>query len=327
MRTVIPTLLILAVTAAPAAAQGWAEKMFADGLTHDFGTVPHGAQLYHRFTITNIYAVRMEITGIVPGCGCVTANPSRRILEPRETATLDVTMDARRFTGPKSVTIRVSVGPEYVSTAELKVTANSRADIVFNPGEVTFGAVARGTAATQLMHVEYAGSLPWQVTDVVVAKELPLEAKVEELYRKPGAVGVRLKVTLKAEAAPGSLKEFIYLKTNDAASPLVPVLVEANVLSAVTAVPAQLNVGGVRVGDAHTRRVVVRGSKPFKVLSVDGGPEVTLLGEPAAAPGQVQPLTLKVQAAQAGDFKREVKILTDLQPEPVIVVVEGSGVP
>jgi len=57
MNKALLTLIVVAATATSAPAQGWAEKMFKDGLTHDFGTVPHGAQLFHRFTMTNIYAV------------------------------------------------------------------------------------------------------------------------------------------------------------------------------------------------------------------------------------------------------------------------------
>src|SRR5262249_21615036 len=141
MSKAIVALAVLTLGAAQAPAQGWAEKMFKDGLTHDFGPVPRGAQLFHRFTVTNIYAVRMEITGVKSGCGCVTANAPRRVLEPLESTTLGVSMAARRFTGPKTVSIRVTVGPEFISGAELKVSANSRADVVFNPGQVTFGTV------------------------------------------------------------------------------------------------------------------------------------------------------------------------------------------
>jgi hypothetical protein len=97
--------------------QPWAAKMFKDGLSHDFGSVPRGAQLFHRFTITNIYAVRMEITDVRSGCGCVTAAAATRVLEPRESTTIDVSMDAHRFIGHKTVAIRVSVGPEFISSA------------------------------------------------------------------------------------------------------------------------------------------------------------------------------------------------------------------
>lgn len=118
-------LLLGLVTTNTVSAQAWADKMFKDGLVHDFGVVPKGAQLFHRFTITNIYAVKMEIVNIRSGCGCTSATSSVKVLEPRESATIDVTMDARRFSGPKTVIVYVTVGPEYVSTAEIRVTGNS----------------------------------------------------------------------------------------------------------------------------------------------------------------------------------------------------------
>jgi hypothetical protein len=326
MRKALVSLALVVLTAAPAAAQAWAEKMFKDGLSHDFGTVPRGAELFHRFTLTNIYAVRMEITNVNSGCGCVTATPAKRILEPRESTTIDLTMDARRFTGPKTVTVRVSVGPEYVSTAELKVTANSRADVVFNPGQVNFGSVAQGQAAEQTLDVEYAGTLNWTVSDAVVGKDQPLQATAAEWYRRPGQVGYKVKVTLKADAPVGALREYVYLKTNDPAGATVPVLVEATVQPALTVTPSALNLGAVKAGEALTRRVVLRGGKPFRVLSVEGGDGVAA-ADLAATPAAVQTVTLKCQFGQTGDLKRVLKIKTDLQEAPVVVVVEGSVTP
>src|SRR5262249_49964009 len=149
----ILALVALAVATAGAPAQGWAEKMFKE-LSHDFGTQPRGTQLMHRFTLTNIYAVRMEITEIKSGCGCVTATAGKRVLEPRESTTLEVRMDGRRFAGAKTVGVRVTVGPEFVSSAELRISANCRADVVFNPGEVNFGTVTRGQTPAQTIDVE-----------------------------------------------------------------------------------------------------------------------------------------------------------------------------
>jgi hypothetical protein len=331
MRKALLALSVLALAATLGTAQqgAWAEKMFQGNLTHDFGSVPYGAQLFHRFTITNIYAVRMEITGIKPGCGCVTVEPAKRVLEPRESTTIDVRMDARRFKGPKTVGIRVSVGPDFISSAELKVSANSRADIVFNPSQVAFGTVVRGQAPVQTIDVEYAGSLPWQVSEVV-AKDLPLDVGLKELYRRPGQVGYQVRIALKPDAPIGPLKEDIFLKTNDPASPLVAILVEANVQPAITVSPPVLSLGAVQVGQLLTRRVVVRGSRPFRILGVDGtgaGTGITLVGALAGNPSPVQIVTFQCQFNQPGDFKRELKIKTDLQEEGVSVSVEGSAGP
>jgi hypothetical protein len=325
MRKAILAVAALAVLAASAQAQGWAEKMFKDGTSHDFGSVPRGAQLFHRFTITNIYAVRMEITGVKSGCGCVTATPAKRVLEPRESTTIDISMDARRFTGAKKVGVRVTVGPEYTSSAELTVTANSRADIVFNPGQVSFGVVTRGQTPEQEIDVEYAGVLNWQVSEVI-AKDAPVDVTIKELYRRPGQVGYRLKVTLRPDAAFGNLKQDLFLKTNDPGSPLVPVLVEATVQTAVTVSPSTLSLGVVKKDEPLVRRVVVRSAKPFQVLDVEGATDgITVEKSSTAAP--VQTVTFKCTFGTPGAFKRELKIKTDLQDVPVPVVIEGTVAP
>jgi hypothetical protein len=326
MRNAILALAVvtLAATAAPAE-DGWAAKMFKkDGTTHDFGNVPRGTQLFHRFTITNIYAVRMEITDIHVGCNCVTATASKRVLEPHETATIDVNMDAKRFTGEKTVVVKVTVGPEFVSTAELKVTANSRTDIVFNPSQIAFGNVTAGQTPDQTIEIEYAGQLAFKISEVV-AKDMPLDATVEESYRRQGQVGYKIKVALKPTVPPGLFKEEIYLKTNDPSSPLVPVLVEANVQPAVSLSASAFNLGAVKVGETVTRRVVVKGNKPFKILAVDGtGDGVAAVELPKDAAAQ-QVVSFKCQFAKDGEFKRELKIKTDLQEAPLVVTIEGSA--
>jgi hypothetical protein len=333
MRKWYLALMVLLLGTAAASAQGWAEKMFKGSQKHDFGTVPRGAQLKHSFTITNIYAVRMQITLVKSGCGCVSATigGGKSSLEPNETTTVDVTMNARLFSGPKTVKVTVSVGPEYISSADLQVSANSRADVVFNPGEVNFGSVSGGQAPTQSIDVEYAGKLDWQVSEVV-AREVPFTATITELYRRTVAnsdlkqVGYRLGVTLKSDAPLGAFKHNVYLKTNDPASPLVPVLVEASVQSALSVQPSTLSLGAVRTDTALTRRVVVRGAKPFKVTAVEGAGNGIELGSPlSATEAEVQFLTFKCTFATPGAFRREVKIKTTLQEAPVSVVIEGTA--
>jgi len=74
-------------------------------------------------------------------------------------------------------------------------------------------------------------------------RRAPFEASVRELYRRPGQIGYQVKVTLKADAPAGPLKNFVYLKTNDPNAALVPILVEASVQSPLTVVPPLLNLG------------------------------------------------------------------------------------
>jgi hypothetical protein len=328
MRNLVLTLAALVLGTATASAQSgaWADKMFKGANEHDFGSVPRGSQLYHRFPITNIWAVPLELTSVRVSCGCVTVTPSSKVLQPRDSAFLDVTMDSRRFTGPKTVTIYVTVGPQYVSTATARVTANSRPDVVFNPGQINFGVVQRGQNATQVIDVEYAGVLDWQVVDIDKGGA-PVHVVLEQLYRERGRVGYRLSAALNPDAPAGLLKHELLLKTNDPASPLVAVLVEGVVQAPLTVKPNPLKLVGVKAGDTVTRRVNVYGGKPFKITTIDGLGDDMRADLPQAA-ALVQTVTFTYLAGKAGDLRRQLQIRTDLADEPpVTVTIEGTVAP
>ncbi|HEV3259196.1 MAG TPA: DUF1573 domain-containing protein [Gemmataceae bacterium] len=303
----------------------WANKMF-QGVDrhHDFGSVPRGAQLYFRFPLKNIWTVPLQIMEVRASCGCVTPTVSTQLLERGGTGYLDVTMDAHRFVGPKTVTVYVKVGPQYTNTATIQVSANSRQDVVFNPGQISFGVVPRGQAPTQTIDVEYAGSLDWRVSEVIT-NGAPLDVKLEELYRRPGQVGYRIRATVQAKAPPGPIKQDLLLRTNDPASKEVPVLVEAVVQAPLAIKPDRVDFGQLKVGDIVPKHVIVSGSKPFKILAIDGLGDGIQADLPAAA-AAVQVVNLKYQPAKAGELKRQLHIKTDLDGEaPVTVTVEGTA--
>jgi hypothetical protein len=328
---VIVALLAGAAAARAADEAPWAEKLFDNKTEHDFGNVAHGSQMLHKFAFKNIYAVPLDVTITRISCGCTTAASTVQKVEPHGTGTIDVNMNGRLFTGPRTVHVYVqfsnlSGSSPFFSTADLKVSANSRTDIVFNPGEVNFGVVAQGQAAAQDIAVEYAGAFKWEVKEVVT-NGLPVEAKLEALRLPAGRVGYKVSVSLKADAPAGAVKGEMFLKTNDPASPMLPVLVEGNVQAALTVAPSPARVSP-RANEKGTVVVSVRGNKPFRILSVEGAGEgVTVVTRLPDAPAETHRLTIQVQKAEAGDFKRKLQIKTDLQSAPVSVTVEGTVSP
>src|SRR5436190_23373331 len=83
MRNAVLAVIILVLGTTTAGAQNWAEKLFTKNgagepeIAHDFKTVAHGAQLVHRFSITNIYAFPFDITELRVSCGCLKATSSK----------------------------------------------------------------------------------------------------------------------------------------------------------------------------------------------------------------------------------------------------------
>lgn len=324
MRNAMLALALFAGLASPVCAQGsWADKMFQEGTAHDFGSIPRGTQLFHRFKITNIYAAKLDLVQMRTSCGCVTVNPTTRTLESRAEAYVDIMMDARKFTGRKTVMVYLTVGPQFVSTATLQVSATSRTDVVLNPGQINFGIVPVSQTPTQTIDVEYAGVLNWKITEFV-KHNAPLHASYEELYRRPGQVGYRLKVTLKDDVPAGVFKQELLLRTNDTTSPLVPVLVEATIQRPLTVSPNAVALGTVKAGDSMTRKVIVRGSRPFRITAIEGiGDGITADLPGNSANSHV--LALTINPSQAGTLLREIRIKTDVGADTSLTVtIQGT---
>src|ERR1051325_750024 len=224
----------------------WADKLFGAQTMHDFGVVARGAQLTHAFKITNIYKVPLEITEVRVSCQCVKAEPSAKVIQPNETVTLTIHMDATKFTGAKTVRAYVTFGPKYVSTATLIVSANARGDVVFSPREIDFGNFQRGNQAVRPIDIEYTGKLvDWRVSEIVKNASAPFELKVEELPRLAGGQkrrGYRVIATMRPDAPAGAFKQEVVLKTNDPNSPIITFPIVGNVQAGLAISPSPINV-------------------------------------------------------------------------------------
>lgn len=318
------------VNAAAAQSSAWADKIFSGKATHDFGTVARGAQLKHTFTMNNIYKVPLQITHIGIECGCVTATPSTKTLQPGETAQLDINMDTARFSGAKQVKVRLTVGPEFISTATVIVSAFARQDVVFNPGEIDFGAVAKGQATTKFIDVEHAGNANWRVSEIVKSGAAPFDLKVEQLPQKVGGfvtVGYRIFATLKADAASGNFKQEILLKTNDAQAPVISFYVVGNVRASLTVAPANpIQLSNLKVGEARSTKIVVSANRPFRITSIDGLEEGLTIPLPDRSVS-THILDLRLQPRASGELRKHITLRTDLDNESASIVVEGTVAP
>ena len=339
------TFTALVLAAAPLAAQPqavpWANKFFLPGIdknpkqeappviTHDFGTVPRGTLCIHKFTVTNVYDVPMQIVDIRRSCGCLEAYPPQKVLQPFESAEFIVTMDTAKFVGPNAPLVYVTFGPRYVSTAVLRIQGTSRADVNLNPGAVNFGIVAQGAKASQSVALEYSGrQRDWKVTGVV-APTGPIEVQVREAERNfLWGAKYYLTVGLKPDAPPGQLGEVITLKTNDPSSPLVQVNVTGSIQAPLTLSPGQLDFGKVRVGETAEHKVWVRaaGNQIFRVQGLAEDADGVSL-ETTGIPGPNQIVTVKFRPARTGPVRKELLIRTDLgggATAKLVVIAEGE---
>ena len=301
-------------TVSPLPAEG---KMFGE-LTHDFGSVPRGSQLLHRFQWRNTTDKPMELVEYQRSCGCTSVTISPKVVDPGQIGQIEMLMDTKPFAGEKTVNLSLVFGPGRLVSAQFQVKAFSRGDIVYNPGHFGFGVVNEGSTPTAHVDIEYAGNLDFKITGVA-EQPTGLEIKITESYRRVGGVGYHISTTLGSDTASGDLKQTIQLRTNDPANPILPVLVDATVKSALAVVPDKLFYGTIKAGSTINRRVTLRSSIPFKVLAVEGQGN----GLSAVVPqttSTVHSILIQWRPNDAGEMRTELRLRTDSDKFPVIVI-------
>ena len=268
---VMATAVIVSTMASSVTAQEWADKMFSKR-EHDFGTVARGAETVYRFEVTNLYKQPMKITGVSSSCGCTTPSVENGTFGTYEKAYVVAKFNTHSHVGRKGATLTVRFAPPYAAEVQLRAHGNIRGDVVFQPGAVQFGAVDQGAVKEQLINVSYAGRQNWQIVDITNDND-HFEVELQEKSRYGGRVTYGLLVRLKDNLPAGYVKDQITVITNDGLrdSQRIPLIVEGRVTPEISVTPEALVLGDVQTGQSVTKKLIVRGKKPFKILDVDCG--------------------------------------------------------
>lgn len=272
MRVLSTAVVIFASCIAQLAnGETWVTKMFPE-TKHDFGTVARGADTVYRFPVKNIYKDPIELVAVRSSCGCTTPTIEGKVLKTGETGYIVATFNTRTFTGVHGATLTVEVkwndkGVLRRGETQLRVDGNIRGDVVFKPGAIKFENVDQGAPQEQHVAVTYAGRQSWKITDVRGASD-DLEVELTETQRYDGRVGYDLLVRVKDSAKAGYFNEQLVLVTNDDSNPRIPIHVAGRVVPQISASPEPLLLGEVPLGGQVSKKLIVRGKKPFKIVSV-----------------------------------------------------------
>ena len=307
----ISLLMVAGALVDPLSAQDWAEKMF-NQVEHNFGTVARGADTVHRFEITNLYKQPMTITAVRSTCGCTSPTIENPTIKTHEKAYIVAKFNTRTFTGFHGATLTVSFGAPYWAEVQVRVHGNIRGDVVFSPGAVQFGQVDEGAPAERTLTVNYAGRESWRIVDITNDND-HFEVELKELSRGIGKVSYNLVVRLKQNVPIGYVKDQLTVVTNDprSESQRIPLFVEGRVIPEISVTPETLVLGDVALGGAVTRKVVVRGKNPFRIVDVDCGDDCfTFETQDATKTIHLVGITFRPQE-QSGTVRVPVRILTD----------------
>jgi len=305
---------LVGLTTGPVSAQDWAEKMF-NNLEHDFGTVARGADTVYRFEITNIYKQPMQIIGVSSSCGCTTPTVEHGTFKTYEKAYIVAKFNTHTHVGRKGATLTVRFAPPYQAEVQVRVHGNIRGDVVFSPGAVQFGSVDQGANKEQRISVTYAGRSSWQIVDVTNDNNY-FEVELQETSRYGGKVSYGLLVRLKDNLPAGYVKDELTVVTNDDRpdTQRIPLFVEGRVVPEISVTPESLVLGDVEQGQPITKKLIVRGKKPFRIIDVNCGDDCfTFKTDQQSKPLHFVELTY-LPNDRPGLVKVPVQITTDRGP-------------
>jgi hypothetical protein len=316
MRIIAAAAIVLATAAAPCFAQAWVSKMFAEK-KHDFGNVARGSDISYGFAAKNIYKQDVELLSVKSSCGCTSPSIEKKVLKTGDVGYVTATFNTRNFSGVHGATLTVVVrwndnGRWRTGETQLRVDGNIRGDIVFTPGAVRFDDVDQGAPAEQKVNVTYQGRSNWKVVDVRGASDA-LEVELTQTQRYSGRVAYDLLVRLKDSAAGGYFNDQLVLVTNDEEYPRVPIYVSGRVVPQISVSPESLLMGDVVQGQHTSRKIIVRGKKPFRILSIQCDNEDCFEFKSDDQPKDRHIVEVILNAKKdAGNLKETIHIATDL---------------
>jgi hypothetical protein len=297
------------LTAAGSAHASWADNLF-DEHVKDFGSVPHGTVAVHPFRLVNNTSAALRISNVRVYCGCTAARAVQTYLAPGQETAILAQMDTRRFYNTKTVTIFVQFDQPRFEEVRLAVTANSRDDLSLSPDTINFGKVKRGTPASAETTVTFQGGST-QITEATSDSNY-LTPEFKQIRRDNGEIVYQVTARMRPDAPAGKWYSDVWLTTNNPAMPRVRVPLAMEIESPLSISPATVVLGQIKAGEESDRKVVLRGAKPFRIMSILGTDDQVRVRETNTEAKTVHVLTVTLHPTAAGPLSRVLHVRTDL---------------
>ena len=291
-------------------AQDWANQMFSE-LDHDFGIVAKGARPVHTFNITNNYEETIRILGVTTSCGCTTPTLSKNEIASRETIQLNCQFNSDVGPGDKQATIRVRFAEPFVAEVQIAIKGVIRNDVMMQPGQLDFGSFAPGNSPQLTTSITQFGNQNWKIRDVRSVYS-HIGVGIAERYRGRDKVIYDLTANIKESAPSERLQGELMLVVNDGrADSQLTIPFTGKVTSALSVNPSLLTLTEVTSGEEISRRVILKGDKPFRLVDVTCD-NLDFVVRADGKTKKVHFVEIVYAPKEAGSFETDLTFVTDL---------------
>ena len=181
---------------------------------YDFGSVAQGKKVPHDFVIKNSGDAPLQIKDLSVSCGCTAAKPSSSLIQPGESAKIQVVFDSTNFFGKvqKSVTVVTNAGkaPRVVLNLEGTVVE----EFQVTPRQLSLGPVKAGVAKQVSLTVTNRGGNSARLLSVSSnSSTLQIKATIRKGELKPGETGT-VEVTITPRSDAKVLSGYLHIVTD-----------------------------------------------------------------------------------------------------------------
>ena len=263
--------------------------------------------------LSNIYLEDVHVLDARSSCGCTSLRIENPSLKTYGQGAIVAIFNTNAFQGQHGATITVVLDKPFYAEVQLHVSGYIRSDVQIEPGSVQMGQFEQGTTAEQKVTVNYVGRSDWRILDIRGTNKR-LVADLRETARNGNQASYELTIQADGKLPAGYSNDQIMLVTNDPQSPQIPLLVEGRVPAPVTVSPSTLFMGVVQPGQKVTKQLVIKGSKPFRILSVTCDDNSFVFDTSAdSTPKTLHLVPVSfVAGSTSGKVNRTIRIETDL---------------
>ena len=219
MRKVLPILTFMLI-ASTLISQPKLE--FVGGNYKDWGKVMQNeGPLTTKIKIKNKGNKLLEIYGVKPGCGCTTAPIDKKLIDPGEVATVDVTLKIEKDSGPIVKGIEFTTNDPKNDKVSYELKANVKVPIELFPKFLNLGAININSETSG--RIVLSNHTPETIKVTNVKTTMPeLKTNIEKGYVIKSGSHNSVQAIIKS-GKEGVLDEKIILTTNSKKHPVIEI--------------------------------------------------------------------------------------------------------
>lgn len=280
-------------------------------MVHDWGAISDEESVKASFSFKNFTDKTVKIISTKTSCGCSVAEASRKVLEPGQDSTIEVTYNPKGKRGLelKTITLETDYAPQ--PNVELHLKALVRPRMVVEPTSIWFGDLQLKKGAEQELSI-MSRMEGFQVTGFTCNDpKFKVESLGADKIELDGGMvdRVRFKATFTDNAPIGTYSTGLKITTNDPKNPEYTVSLAGRVVGELQIVPERLFVtmSAVKQPWSYETTITARSMKEFEIYSVepvDCPPEmkmvVDVLAGSAALPASRSTYRLRASGVTPG---------------------------